>query len=193
MNSIHTWCADHDLILNVTKTKDVVSIPTPISINDSVVQQVSEYKYLGTTISDKVKFSANTERLVRNARRKLYIVRKLRFMGTSEQLAVTCYKTFIEYSLLHHASLIYNHLRANEKADMDRIMKVASKLSNTTLPNLRDTIAKRISTKALRMVTTNRHPVLSFTQLPSGRYRNLRSRINRRANCFRFVAICILF
>ena len=72
---------------------------------------------------------------------------------------------------------------------MDRITKSVSKLSNTTLPNLRDTITKRISTKALQMVTTNRHPRLSFSQLPSSRYRNLRSRINIRANCFRSVAI----
>ena len=118
-------------------------------------------------------------------------------MGTSEQLVVTCYKTFIESSLLHHASIIYNHLLANEKPGMDRITKSASKLSNTTLPNLRDSITKCISTKALRMVASNHHPVLSFSQFLSGRYCSLKSRMNSRANCFRFVAIknlnCILF
>ena len=114
---------------------------------------------------------------------------KLRLMGTSEKLGVTRYKTFIESSLLHHSSVIYNHRHANDKADIDKITKAASKLSNATLPNLRDTITKRISTKALRMVTANRHPVLSFSQLPSGRYCNLRSRINSRANCFSSVAI----
>ena len=64
----------------------------------------------------------------------------------------------------------------------------ACKLSNTTLPNLRDTI-----TKALRMVTTNHHPVLSFSLLPSGCYRSLRPWMNSRSNRFILLLILIRF
>lgn len=75
--------------------------PTPISINNTVIEQVTEYKYVGTAIPNKLKFATNTERLVGYTRHSHFIMRKIRYMGTTKQLAVTCYKAFIESSLLY--------------------------------------------------------------------------------------------
>lgn len=139
---------------------------------------MTEHKYLGTctTISNKLILATNTERLVGNARRWLFIVQRLRYMGTIEQPAVTCHKTC-------------NHPFTNEKNDMDRITKSTSKLSNTALPNLRETFSKSITTKALRMVASSIDPALSLDQLPSGHYCSLRTQISSRSNNSKYVAI----
>ena len=51
----------------------------------------------------------------------------------------------------------------------------------------------RLKTKSLRMVAINvPNPLLSVDQLPSGRYRYVRHRINLCRSCFRSQAISIL-
>ena len=102
MTTLHSWCNERDLILNTSKTKEILFTnakdnpnPPEVTINDTPLEPVEAYKYLGTTITNELKFHRNTELLIKNARKKLFIMRKLRFPGTSDQLALTCYRTFI--------------------------------------------------------------------------------------------------
>ena len=199
MTTLHSWCNERDLILNTTKTKEILFTntkhnpdPPEITINDTPLERVEAYKYLGTTITNKLKFHRNTELLIKNARKKLFIMRKLRFLGTSDQLALTCYRTFIESGMLHHLTAIYSHLSEKEKGDLMYITTIASKLANTTLPSIKTTVAGRVKTKVLRMVTSSQSPVLTLDTLPSGRYRTLKHRTNLRKLCFRNVAAKVL-
>ena len=59
-----SWCDEHHLDLNVSKTKEMVvdyrrskktTVP-PCVIKDQTVERVSEYKYLGTIVDDKLNF-----------------------------------------------------------------------------------------------------------------------------------------
>ena len=143
-------------------------------------------------ITKKLKFHRNTELLIKNARKKLFILRKLRFWATSDQLASTCYQTCIESGMLHHLTAIYSHLSEKEKGDLMYITTIASKLANTTLPPIKTTVAGRIKTKVLRMVASSQSPVLTLDTLPSGRYRTLKHRTNLRKLCFRNVAAKVL-
>jgi len=61
------WCKENYLELNVRKTKELIidfrkspnEIPA-LFINDSKVERVEEYKYLGTVLDNKLTFNANT-------------------------------------------------------------------------------------------------------------------------------------
>ena len=196
MTLVSEWCTNNNLILNINKTKEVVFSnardnpnPNPVRLNNIEIEQVQEYKYLGTIINQKLKFHTNTDVLVRNSRKRLFIMRKLRYMGTSDRLALTCYRTFIESSLLHHAVATYNHLLSKEKHELAKVTKAASKLSKATLPSLQSTINSRIDKKALKLVaSSDENPVITFDRLPSGRCRTIKHRIILRANCFKSVA-----
>ena len=66
LHNFVTWCNDHFLNLNVTKTKELivdfrrnVTEHKPVTINGEDVEQVPEYKYLGTTISNSLDWSSN--------------------------------------------------------------------------------------------------------------------------------------
>ena len=77
MTTLHSWCNERDLILNTTKTKEILFTnekdnpnPPEVTINDTPLERVEAYKYLATTITNKLKFHRNTELLIKNARTK---------------------------------------------------------------------------------------------------------------------------
>ena len=56
-----SWCDDYYLSLNTTKTKEIIfdfrknnTQYEPLRIHGDVIEQVHEYKYLGTVIDDKL-------------------------------------------------------------------------------------------------------------------------------------------
>ena len=61
-----TWCKDNFLVLNVTKTKELLFdfrkqplAVSPITIDREIVERVEKYKYLGIILDNKLKFDSN--------------------------------------------------------------------------------------------------------------------------------------
>ena len=68
VDSFIEWCATNHLLINPTKTKELVvdfrrrkSAPTPISINGVTVDVLQDYKYLGVFLDNKLDWAKNTE------------------------------------------------------------------------------------------------------------------------------------
>jgi hypothetical protein len=170
INNISDWCNDHDLLINASKTKALTFCnardnpePPTLTINNTQIETVSHYKYLGTILNSKLKFTMNTEHTIKNTRKKLHILSKLRQLGTSQQLQLNCYRTFIESSLLFHMLVIYHHMTDKEKQDLSRVNRTATKLSKQSLPNPKDVIHKRQHDKAWRLVTAlETSPLMTF-------------------------------
>lgn len=66
------WCDDNFLDLNVSKTKEIIidfrkpSVnPKPSTIHGEKVQVVQTYEYLGTMFDLQLKFSENTDSIVK--------------------------------------------------------------------------------------------------------------------------------
>ena len=60
------WCDNNHLLLNATKTKEMVidfrkmvPKPSPLVIKGGEVETVHQYKYLGTILDDRLDWSAN--------------------------------------------------------------------------------------------------------------------------------------
>ena len=75
------WCDDHFLKLNISKTKELIidyrrnAIEhRTISVHGEDVEQVQEYKYLGTTISNSLDWSKNVQLTQKKANQRLYFV-----------------------------------------------------------------------------------------------------------------------
>ena len=83
LDHIADWCDANDLLINTTKTKEIIFSnlrddpdPPNLAINDQQLERVQQYKYLGTTITNKLSFSKNTTLIVEKARKRLYIMTK---------------------------------------------------------------------------------------------------------------------
>ena len=79
------WCDRNYLELNVTKTKELVInfrrakvYMDPIIIRGQPVEIVTNYKYQGTIIDNKLDWSPNTEACCKKANQRMYFLRKLK-------------------------------------------------------------------------------------------------------------------
>mgnify|MGYP001795631533 FL=1 len=192
------WCNDNDLILNVSKTKEMYITNqrfdppcTPLKINDACVESVQSFKYLGTIIDSKLKFQLNTDYVIEKARKRIYIMKKLSSLHVAEGIRVQCYTTFIQSVFLFHLCTIFGHLSANSKSSYNKVIKLAGNLGNCTFDDILAIYNKAMKNRCLRIVAADHESIFTLDTLPSGRYRAVKSRVNIRSNCFR--AKCVKF
>ena len=87
------WCDDNFLTLNITKTQELVfdfrkirQGIHPVCIKNNEVEIVSEYKYLGTIIDNKLDWNKNTQKMCAKANQRLYFLRKLRSFNVRDSI-----------------------------------------------------------------------------------------------------------
>ena len=165
--------------------RDNPCYPT-LLLNNSEIERVSQFTYLGTIITSKLDFTLNTIKTSKKARKRLHIVSKLYHLGITEKLIHTCYKSFIESVLTYHLVVIYKHMSADSKKKLTSVVKSAEYLlGDLSFTPLADLYGHKLKVKSLRMVATNSEPLFVLSQLPSGRFQVVKHRVQIRAKCFR--------
>jgi hypothetical protein len=195
-NELADWCNINDLSLNVFKTKELIVCnlrdnPThsKLTINGSDIEQVESFKYLGTILDKKLRFSENTAHITMKARRRLYIMKKLYAMHVSKPVRIQCYRTFIECILLYHLPTLYGHLSNISRMAINRVIDLAAYLGDCEFQPIDSIYQQAMKTRCLRIIGAQSIPVFTLEQLPSGRYKAIKARVNLRSNSFR--ACCV--
>ena len=108
VNRLAGWCSEHNLLLNTSKTKEMVidfrkqkGEPAPLSINGDCVQRVSSFKFLGIHLAEDLSWTTNTSAVVKKARQRLHFLRILRSNHLEEKLLVAFYRSTIESVLMY--------------------------------------------------------------------------------------------
>ena len=77
VNLLTTWCKDNNLLLNVSKTKEIVADfrrghtqHPPLTINGAAVERVSSTKFLGVHISEDLFWTTSIASLAKTAQRR---------------------------------------------------------------------------------------------------------------------------
>ena len=102
VNQLVSWCRTNNLSLNAEKTKEMIidlrrrDQHSPLHINDTQVEQVKTFKFLGTHISEDLSWSHNTQHNARKSQQRLYFLRKLRKFGLSTKLLSNFYRCAVE-------------------------------------------------------------------------------------------------
>src|SRR4029434_7289941 len=85
MQRLSTWCTLNNLVLNTSKTKELIvdyrrkkSDMQPIAINGERAERVSDFSFLGTHIEEDLSWTRNTTALLKKAHQRLYFLRLLR-------------------------------------------------------------------------------------------------------------------
>ena len=195
------WCSNNNLLLNATKTKEIVvdfrknkSTISPILINNQPIEIVEKFKFLGTTISYDLKWQNNVDEIVKKAHQRLYFLRQLRKFSLSTPILVNFYRSVIESILTFSIIIWYGNLTDTQKGSLDKIMKTASKIIGSDLPTVESIYLERIKSKCSKILQDNSHPANHlFELLPSGRrYRSIKSKTSRMRNSFFTKAINVL-
>lgn len=144
LNKIMTWLNDNMLTLNISKTKHITftirgTIPTTLDLNirahtckDSIdcccqcIEKVTEFKYLGTTLDDRLNWLPHINQITSRVRKLIWTFKKLRQIINADLLKTT-YKTLcqsvISYCIAVWGGAYKSHLIGLERAQRS-VLKV---------------------------------------------------------------------
>ena len=101
---------------------------TPLSIEETQLNQVNSVSLLGAKLSDDLKWTLNTENIITKCSAKLYMLSKLRAFKVSRQDLVKIWTTFIRPIAEYVAPLWHSSLSAIEKTKIERLQKRALRI-----------------------------------------------------------------
>ncbi len=189
-----SWCQDNFLSLNVSKTKELIvdfrkrqqQPYTPLMISGTPVERVSSFKYLTWT--------AHIQTQVKKARQRLYHLRQLRKCRVSPAILKTFYSGAIESVLTQCISVWYNNATNQDCKSLQRVVRLAERISGSALPSLQDIYLKRCKSRAAKIIKDSNHPGNHhFCLLPSGkRFRSMLAKTERLRRSFFPQAIRLL-
>ncbi len=93
VKELAVWCSLNNLELNTLKTVEMIvdfrsnppALP-PLTIMDSTVTTVESFRFLGTTISQDLKWDIHIDSIVKKAQQRLYFLRQLRKFNLPQEL-----------------------------------------------------------------------------------------------------------
>ncbi|XP_071326651.1 uncharacterized protein [Trachinotus anak] len=196
-----TWCRQNNLELNALKTVEMIvdfrkspAPPTPITLCDSPVATVEHFRFLGTTITQDLKWELNISSLIKKAQQRMYFLRQLKKFNLPRTMMVNFYTSIIESILTSSITIWYAAATERDNNRLQRIIHSAEKVIGCNLPSLQDLYASRTLRRAGKIVADSSHPGHKlFETLPSGRrLRSFRTKTSRHKNSFFPSAISLI-
>ena len=174
-----SWFNSSFLELNVQKTKEICfegsraqdrSLLRPAKIKQQNVEQVDNFKYLGTILDSNLTFSAHVDSVCKKANQRLFLLRKLKCFNVRPSILETVYRSLIESILTFNIISWYGNLTVKDKARLARIVKLACKIIGSKQKQLSELHHSFVARKAMKICKDQGHPLhASFELMPSGR------------------------
>ncbi len=130
----------------------------------------------------------------KKARQRLYHLRQQRKFRVSPTILKTFYSGAIESVLTQCISVWYNNATNQDCKALQRVVRLAERISGSTLPSLQDIYLKRCKSRAAKIIKDSNHPGNHlFCLLPSGkRFRSMMAKTERLRRSFFPQAIRLL-
>ncbi len=202
VKELAVWCSLNNLELNMLKTVEMIvdfrrtppphththkpHTPHTHTIMNSTVTAVESFRFLGTTISQDLKWDNNIESMVKKAKQRLFFLRQLRKFNLPQELLIQFYSAIIESVLCTSITVWFSSVTKSDLRRLWRVVRTAERIIGTTVPTLQELYLSRVSKRAGKITLDPSHPAHSlFKLLPSGRrYRALSIRTTRHRNSF---------
>ena len=189
------WCKENFLDLNSSKTKEMIidfrstkhvdPKRCPIIVEGEAIEVVDTYKYLGTTISDSLKWERHCKSLYNKGQQRMYFLRKLRSFHVDRTILRLFYKAVIESVLVHDCVVWFSSCKNIDLSPLKRIVRQAEKIIGLGL-DFENVCTNRVLDKARSILGNVSHPLNNnYVMLRSGvRLRSMRCRTSRLLNSF---------
>ncbi|XP_076587163.1 uncharacterized protein LOC143320974 [Chaetodon auriga] len=158
----------------------------PITLCDSTIDTMESFRFLGTIISQDLKWKPNISSLIKKAQQRMYFLRQLKKFSLPKTMMVHFHTAIIESILTSSITIWYAAATAKDKGRLQRVIRSAEKVIGCNLPSLQDLHVSRTLRCAEKIVADPSHPGHKlFESLPSGRrLRSIRTETSRHKNSF---------
>ena len=140
-----SWCASNDLVLNVSKTKEIVvdfrkskSVPSTLIVNNSEVEIVDSFKFLGIHITSNLSWSLHARYMCKKGQQRLYFLRCLKKFHMKPEILVNFYRSIIESILTGSIMVWFGNMTESDRNALSRVIRTARRLTGVDLPDLRE-------------------------------------------------------
>ncbi len=169
VKELAVWCGLKNLELNTFKTVEMIvdfrrnppALP-PLTIMNSTVTAVESFRFLGTTISQDLKWDNHIESIVKKAQQRLYFLRQLRKFNLPQELLLHFYSAIIESVLCMSITVWFSSATKSDLRRLRRVVRTAERIIGTTLPTLQELYLSRVSKMAGKITLDPSHPAHSL-------------------------------
>uniref|UniRef100_A0AAV2L3M4 Alkylated DNA repair protein AlkB homologue 8 N-terminal domain-containing protein n=1 Tax=Knipowitschia caucasica TaxID=637954 RepID=A0AAV2L3M4_KNICA len=140
-----SWCSGNNLELYAQKTVEMIVDfrkstvpPPPPSVMDSPITSVESFRFLGTTITQDLKWEPTISSLIKKAQQRMYFLRQLRKAKLPAQMLVQFYTAIIESILTSSITVWFAGATVRDKQRLQRIVRSAEEVIGRSLPSLQD-------------------------------------------------------
>uniref|UniRef100_A0AAQ4R345 Alkylated DNA repair protein AlkB homologue 8 N-terminal domain-containing protein n=1 Tax=Gasterosteus aculeatus aculeatus TaxID=481459 RepID=A0AAQ4R345_GASAC len=160
--------------------------PSPITLCDSPVTIVDSFRFLGSIITQDLKWELNISSITKKAQQRLFFLRQLKKFNLPKTMTVHFYPAIIESILCSSITVWYAAATAKDKGRLQHVIRSAERVIGCNLPSLQDLFASRSLKRAKKIVADPSHPGQKlFVPLQSGRrLRSIRTKTSRHTNSF---------
>ena len=106
----------------------------PLVINNSSVTVVEHFKFLGTTITNTLKWDNNITLLVKKGQQSLIFLRRLKGLQISPPIMAQFYRAVIESVLTSSLIVWFASASARAKARLQRVVRAAERIIGCPCP-----------------------------------------------------------
>ncbi len=187
VEQLAVWCSHNNLELNTLKTVEMIvdfrrnppALP-PLTIMNSTVTAVESFRFLGTTISQDLKWDTHIDSIVKKAQQRLFFLHQLKKFNLPQAHMTQFYSAVIESVLCSSITVWFGSASKSDIRRLQRTVRTAERIIGVHLPSLQD-----FRKRAGNIITDPSHPGHDLLALlPSGRrYRSLCTRTSRHKNC----------
>ncbi len=110
---------------------------------NSTVTTVESFRFLGSTISQDLKWDIHIDSIVKKAQQRLYFFRQLRKFNLPQELLKQFYSAIIESVLCTSITVWFSSASKSDLRRLRRVVRTAERTIGTTLPTLQELYLSR--------------------------------------------------
>ncbi len=166
VKELAVWCSLNNLELNTLKTVEMIvdfrrnppALP-PLTIMNNSVNAVESFRFLGTTISQDLKWDTHIDSIVKKAQQRMYFLRQLKKFNLLQAHMTQFYSAVIESVLCSSITVWFGSASKSDIRRLQRTVRTAERIIGVHLPSLRDLYYSRVKKHHHRPLSPWTRPV----------------------------------
>jgi hypothetical protein len=136
VDAVQRWCIDNKMQLNIGKCKIMMvskypTVAPPVYINNTPLEAVVSYKYLGIEINNKIEWDHQWTRVRDQTRSVPYLLKRLKYLGFKQEILINVFRSHVLSHYIYSAPLLIS-AREPVRREMSSQIKRMLRIINIT-------------------------------------------------------------